>query len=187
MSISPEEKFQKNAVYLCDYIRPILESIRKTNPDLIDPMMISLIGPVSIYLSSLDPNILVEGFINNSFFTVKDENNDGKPLRINLWNKIKNRDQSFFYKYADNIFAKLPKNEVTAFRALFTPDSNGKILVSQKTQNELWVAFDSFVKISISYIHSRRLRDGKYLSSIPEVASEKMPELVNIWKVNLFS
>jgi hypothetical protein len=139
--IAPEEeRFSLNTGILIDAVKNCLEELYDRNLTTINPNTISIIQAI---LTTMDKHFLIKEFISNSheFF----------------WEKIKNRDESFFIENANEIFKKLPIDKINIFKDLFTQkDENGDFIISVKTKNEIWHLFDTLIKISIKYIHKNR-------------------------------
>lgn len=174
---SPEFRFKTNVLSLCDFIGRIISSF-KGKCD-IKPEVVSI---VSMFLLSADADLIIRTFITSCFFY-----NDENKVRINLWDKIKRKDESFFFENADHIFSQLPTKEVGAFKGLFTPNEKGETLISAQHKKILWDYFRSFVKISITYIYNSRLQNGNFMQEIPEISADNIPELIRTWEVNILS
>src|SRR5581483_5396751 len=133
------------------------------------------------YLSSLDQKLLIETFIENSY---------------KYWGQIKDNNEAFFVDNCGNVFAKLPvgQGDIDAFRVLFTKkDENGNYIIVPDDRTTIWDYFESFVKISIKYVHKIRecyLAQGEDGKMRPRYRHNKFPEikvreLAKIWDITL--
>lgn len=135
----PEKRFQENVLSLCDLIYDMVTDARAKGYQSINPdTVIFCKGILDKYPSTK----LIEGFIRTS---------------ESDWDRIHERDDTYFITNADKIFGDLPTTSVTAFKDLFTlKDSNGKPFVESEDREVICEYFETFVKIAISYIHRKR-------------------------------
>lgn len=174
-----EERFQTNIKGVTDFVHGLIsECWEKKGIKDINPILIQLAGT---YLSSLDKKILIETFIENSY---------------KYWKEIKEHNENFFVENCSKVFSKLPvgQGNIDAFKILFTKkDGDGNYIIDNEDRITIWEYFESFVKISIKYVH--RIRDcyleqdaeGKYkpryrYNKFPEI---KVRELSKIWAIEL--
>ena len=135
-----EERFQKNAVVLCNLVQKCVQDLNKAGYNSISPLAVSM---ATTLVGSFDKNYLIQGFIDNS--------------HKECWDQIKKHDEEFFTKNAGEIFKMLPTERVNLFKDLFlTRTPNGQPVVPQNSKDQMWDLFDALVKIAIKYIHRNR-------------------------------
>lgn len=135
----PEHRFQDNVLSLCDLIYDMVSDARSKGYVAINPDTVIFCKGI---LEKYPASKLIEGFIRTS-----------EPD----WDRIYDRDDSYFLTNADKIFGDLPTASVTAFRDLFTlKDSNGSPFVGKEDRDVISEYFETFVKIAINYIHQKR-------------------------------
>lgn len=137
----PEERFKNNVIEMMSFCEDILkELIRRGYQDIPSPDLIKFGGGVIL---KMDDHFIIEGFIVKS---------------LSHWDKIKAKDESFFIDHSTEIFSKVPVEIIKTFVELFRlKDKNGMHVVSKENRDVIWAFFESFVKISINYIHNRRM------------------------------
>lgn len=148
---SHEERFKANVVGLGDLILDIVTEVNDKEHFVVDPVVVNLAVRV---LERISGKAIISTFINKS-----NTNADGKVFSMeeHCWSKIRSRDRSFFVENAGEIFSGLPVERVDAFSKMFSAvDENGKPVVPEEDEQEIWEYFESFVKISIKYIHENR-------------------------------
>jgi hypothetical protein len=70
---------------------------------------------------------------------------------------VKVHDEDFFIKHSNEIFAGLPETVVSNISKIFSlKDAAGEYLIEKPDRENIWKFFESFVKISIKYIHEKR-------------------------------
>lgn len=148
---SHEERFHVNVVGLGHVICDLVKTVTRKGHTVVNPQLVDL---AVCLLSKLDCVTVIETFIYKSN---ENEGEDTMQFEDHCWTKIKNRNRSFFIENAGEIFSDLPANRVDAFSRMFSMvDKDGKSMVPEDDENEIWDFFESLVKIAIKYIHSKR-------------------------------
>jgi hypothetical protein len=173
--ISEEERFHKNMMGLANLIHELISSCWDEGYKNISP---SIIGLVKSYLNGYDKIQLISDFIQVSH---------------TYWQEIKDREENFFIEHAYQIFKGLPEDQINLFSLLFTAkNSQGKNIIVDEDRDAIWAFFESFVKISIRYLH--RVRVLKLIETenglIPRYTVKifpniKLREWAKIWQVKL--
>lgn len=146
MSHSEEDRFRTTVLELTDLIHELTticydEGVQTMNPSLI------VLG--KSYLAGLDKTDVIKAFINNSY------GQEG----VNYWDEVRERNEQFFIKHSDQVFANVPvgKGNMTAFKTLFTAkDDSGDFIINDEDRDAIWDMFFSLIKICIKYIHRVR-------------------------------
>jgi len=163
MQVPPEEeRFAKNAAIMAE---AIYTGMKKLNDDghNVDLNMIQLAIAV---IKNFNPHDLIQGFITNGHDT--------------CWDKIRDRDETFFIENVTTIFAPLPMDMVLIFKDLFLAvDKNNKPIVSNDLKQSIWKLFDAMVKIAIKYIHKHRKSNTAFFSQV------QLHSHANKWQVDL--
>lgn len=147
----PEERFHQVAVAIATNLHNIICDLEKEKKHIDVKSSVTQFGYDLIRL--FPPKKLIKGFTARSYTT---------------WNKIIDRDESFFISSADTLFAELPSEDVHAFKKLVEKDANGSRLIDDDDVEMFWRSFTSLVRIMISYLHD------KYKSS-PAILKLKIP------------
>ena len=175
-TVTQPEKFVYNLEVLCRVVTEIARDIQKKGYNVVSPEMISL---ASEYLKAKDPEKLLQNFIKYSY---------------KHWEKIKKRNENFFGEEASKIFPDLPSSIIELFcKLLYLEDGDNQRVISEEQREEVWIIFESFVKISINYIHQERkpcikiYEDGREkkrytMKFFKEIDLEPICEL---WKIEL--
>lgn len=148
---SHADRFHTNVVGLGELIYDVVKDVNSRGHFVVEPALVELTVRV---LERLPSNSLIDTFIEKS-----NTSKNGSPLSIeeHCWTKIKVRDRSFFINNAGELFSGLPGDHIDAFRKMFQSfDSEGNTMVSSEDEDEIWLYFESFVKIAIKYIHGNR-------------------------------
>ncbi len=139
---SPVERFKANIDAIFDLIHELVVKANKRGCTVISPLMVNL---GTIYLKSQNPDDLITSFIDQSH---------------KYWDKIHIKDEEFFNKNLGTIFSTISKTNSDAFLVLATAkDKSGKPIISDDDREGIWTYIRSFVKISIHYIHEKRIPD----------------------------
>jgi len=74
------------------------------------------------------------------------------------WDKIRNKEEEYFYNKAGEIFAAVPRVDMPGvFRSLFkATDANGNKIVPEDDRAAIFNIFISCIKICIKHIHENR-------------------------------
>jgi len=175
---SHEERFKINASDLANLIKELILDCKDEGITDINPMLVDL---ASEFIKAYDDKKLISSFIEKS----KD-----------YWIQIYNRDETFFYENVSSVFGELPLNQINAFKILFNNNQKNNV-ITDEDKEDIWSYFDSFIKISIKYIHDVRCptivyKDNKmkkvYKNKIfPSIPLSKYAKLWNIellWEEN---
>lgn len=137
----PEEiRFSRNVGGLAEDVHGIVSKFHQQGYPIINPVLIEF---ASRLIEKLDKETLINGFIKFSHMH---------------WGEIKKRKREFFLDHARGIFAGLPLNNIDAFKMLFElKKEDGSHLVCGDDEETLWLYFESLVKVSIKYIHRKRM------------------------------
>ena len=159
---SEEERFSTNLIQLSEFVLAIATKSQNKGYNIVDPQVFKIVIAI---LRQFNKNILIEGFIKRSHKN---------------WQRIKNNDKNFFIENAQDIFKELPSAEVNTFKELFTiKDVKGNSIVEKDDEASLWRFFESLVKISIKYVHKKRIpRSRKQgTTTISEYTGNFLPDL----------
>jgi hypothetical protein len=140
--VPPVQRFHEVAIGIAETVHAIVEELEKEKKKIAVKSAITKFGVQVI--TAFPPKDLITGFLAKS-----------EPT----WNSIINRDESFFLKTADTLFAELPMEEVSAFKKLVEKDKSGNRLIKDDDVIFFWDSFTVLVKIMISYL------DEKYKKS----------------------
>ena len=139
MVAKPADRFQTNILDLTQIIKEIIQRCSKNKHTNINPNVIDL---VLGFLQGHTSEKIIHTFADKSY---------------DYWASIKNREESFFKDSCKKVFSDLPEDYVDSFRKLFeTTDTNGQSIITDDEKNLIWDYFESFVKISLHYIHEGR-------------------------------
>lgn len=161
----PEMRFRDNAIDMIQYIHDIVKSAEDRGHKIVDPKIISTAGKI---MEKFKPDQLIQSFIDHSHNPeeIKQWKEDSAtcaashmppppPLQCPVWDQIYDHNDNFFIENAAAIFKGLPG--VDSFKLLYTlKDENGQPVVGQEHKDGLWDFFESYVRISIRYIHAGR-------------------------------
>lgn len=188
--VKPSERFKKNMLIFLDIIAEMFQE--GSENDIVDTDS-KLLTILKILIESSPSDYMIKNFIRKTY-----------PY----WEKIKGRDIEYFKengleffttvkeKGVENIAGEESKNNsfiknlktshIDNFKKLLegTYTQNGEeidILDSERKE-DIWKILGSFVKISISHIHSERIYvDGKYTQEyFPEI---NVQENVQTWSI----
>jgi hypothetical protein len=135
MEPNEEIRFKNNFKVLFKRIKDIAsqdEEIKKKLPAIILQVIDSTID-------AYDNKLFIDSFIRNSYL---------------YWDKILEKDENFFIENSTIVFKHLPSDKVQAIAELFKSD-NKKL--NKKFREDLWKIMESFVKISIKYLHKKSI------------------------------
>ena len=173
---SEEERFGFNVEGLCETVVVLIKKFNDCGVNTVSPMLITL---ASKFVSTFTKKKVINGFIEKSY---------------EFWNQIKTRNNDFFLENATKVFGDIPIDNVDVFKGLCTAkDRNGNFIMTSKDYDELWPFFESFVKISIKYIHkerkpytSRTSREVIYGYENPKFAEYiNLPKAAEEWLIKL--
>lgn len=163
MAKPEEERFSLVTANMIEAVHYGVNSLHKKNLTTIDPDNIQFVGNL---IKSFDKHFLIQEFIKKSYMH---------------WDKVKERDESFFITHASTVFSFLPEIYINMFTDLFTAvDNDGKKVVQQNLKDDIWGIFDAMVKISIKYTHKMRATKGSdFLSNV------NVQQHATTWKLQL--
>lgn len=170
MEPNEETRFKSNFQVLFKIIKDLAQTDEEINKK-IPPLLLKVIETT---IDSYDNNLFIQSFIKNSY---------------KYWHKILEKDEDFFINNSQVIFANLPSDKVKVVSELFKKE-NPKL--NKKIRENLWRIMESFVKISIKYIHRKRSPcKVKYNENIKEIYQSEFFEEIDIkkeaekWKIEL--
>lgn len=185
---SHAQRFHTNAVGLGELIHDVVKDVNSRGHFVVEPAVVNIAVRI---LERISSNSVINTFIKKSN---TDKCGNPFPLEDHHWTKIRLRDRNFFINNAGEIFSGLPGDRIEAFSKMFGSfDSEGNPVVSSEDEDEIWLYFDSFVKIAIKYIHENRNpvsitkgseKTNKYLKEdfFPEV---DLSSHAASWNINL--
>ncbi len=139
---SPVERFRANMDAIFDLINELVVKANQQGCTVVSSLMVSL---GTIYLKSQNPDELITSFIDRSYL---------------YWDQIHIKDEKFFNENLGTVFSGISKSNRDAFLVLATAkDKSGKPIISEEDREGIWTYIRSFVKISIHYIHEKRMPD----------------------------
>ena len=150
-SCTHEERFFENMLGLTSFIKVLVEKVSDAGHKIVNPMIIDI---AMVILNNYDKNKIIENFILYSH---------------DYWDQIFMKDERFIHENCLIIFQDLPKNHVEAFTHIFLlKNKNGEFIIDSDDKDIIWEYFSSFIKISIKYIHEKRvcvekIVDGKMI------------------------
>ena len=162
-----EERFKSNAIVMTKALQTGLQKLKHDGYDV----DLTVVTFAAALIGGFQPHALITGFISKS--------------HVKCWDKIKERDETFFVENVASIFEHLPMDSVNLFKDLYlTKDKMGQNVISQKLKNEIWSLFDAMIKISIKYIHKHReMVDGRYTKSFFDDVN--LPHHIQNWQCKL--
>lgn len=136
---SHEERFHNNMIDLGKLLHELISTCYDRGITIVNPVLVPM---AMTYVEGMEKRKVIENFIERS---------------KHVWDKILQRDESFFAENTQQLFMDLPNDAVKAVATLFTArDKEGKYIISEDDREAIWVFFDSFLKICIKYIHDKR-------------------------------
>ncbi len=139
---SPVERFKANMDAISDLIHELVTKANQRGCTIVSSLTVSL---GTIYLKSQNPDQLIISFIDRSH---------------EYWDKIHIQDENFFNENLGTVFSGISKASSDAFVILATAkDNTGNPIISKNDREDIWNYMKSFVKISIHYIHEKRMPD----------------------------
>lgn len=140
---SAAERFKANVEYYMDFILGKTKEAYSLDIKYVNPSTVEMI---KMALSGYDSKILIESFIQGSH---------------ERWISVANKDIDHFKAHAFDIFRPLKVENIDDHIKAFTKllDSvraDGNRLFTPSDEDVQWKCFQTFVKISINYIHEGR-------------------------------
>jgi hypothetical protein len=155
---SSMERFILNARGLFNLISELVENAHKQGFKIVNP---KLVGFAGIVLFNIDKSFVINKFIEKSHLH---------------WDKILNKDDTFFFENASDVFVGLPTDKINAFKDLYSlKNQDGTNFVEDDDKDALWEYFESLVRISITYLLEDSSRNKFNLD---------LPNLCLKWKIN---
>lgn len=168
MSLPPQERFKSRVLQFCDFIKGVLEQATAEGLEIpVSPFVIDLIKN---FIKKEESDKIITTFILRSYKT---------------WDQAKDHELSYMRTEGIKSFYGIPEKNLEDFDKLFDlKKKDGTLLFDDSVQSLIWDIFDSFIKDSICYIHTKRCPDPttkKYTQAFfPEISVKKQ---VENWKV----
>lgn len=157
-----QERFAGNLKALIPVIKAIVGRACNSGLKFVDPQLLDVAGGL---LNGFNTTTMIEKFIERS-----------NPF----WERIRNKENSFFVENAGLVFDGLQVDIVNSFKMLYeSKHADGTPVLTPKDEKLLWEYFHSMVKISIKYIHSTRRTNPTYSSEI------SLEDLIRKWDVKV--
>jgi len=152
IQLPPEEtRFKKNVLTMANAIHFGFLKLSENGYKVMDITKIELFIAL-LQSKELDEHFLITNFIEKSH---------------KVWDKIKERDEIYFCNNASSIFDFLPADKVNIFKDLFlTVDQQGVQVIGQTLKDQIWGLLDNMIKVSIKYLHKKRITNLNFLSDI---------------------
>lgn len=142
---SEEFRFKSNVLGIAEDIKYNIELLHTKKVTSIEPTSIQMMIDL---IKIINPKMVIDEFIVKSY---------------QHWDKIKERDESFFLNHAGNIFPFLPQEKMAPFLQLFhTNDNAGKCVISDELKDTIWNNLHGMIKICIRYIHKHREQNEEF-------------------------
>ena len=136
------ECFKNNLADLFPLVYELVEKGDKKGCPTINITILTLTGNSIL---SKNPDQLIRSFIDRSH---------------KYWDKILEKNEDFFNQNLGTIFGELPAESTKAFAKLATAkDAAGQPIISPEDKKSIWEFLHSLAKISIRYIHEKRIPD----------------------------
>lgn len=131
-----KERFVLNTESLFGLVEDLIQNAYNNGYKTIEPSMIRFVNTL---FRTMDSDYIIQRFISRS---------------RKHWEKIKNRDESFFIENASSVFEGLSLENINAFKNLFelTKEDEQEPYVVDEDREAIWDHFQSLVKISLSYL-----------------------------------
>jgi len=125
---SPEERFHANVIGLGELLFDIVKEVNSKGYNIMTPKAIEVAVRV---LERLPHTSIINTFIKKS------HEKEIKEFKDHWWEKIRDRERTFFLQNAGTIFSDLPINQVNAFSEIFSlKDAEGHFVVSKEDEEE---------------------------------------------------
>ena len=131
MTENRPERFYKNVEILMEFMERIITKLHKEGKTKVVPEIVDV---VKIILSPLSKESILTTFINKSY---------------KYWDQIYDKKEEFITKNAFDVFVDIPKEYIVKFVEMFSTPG----LVEEKDRVTIQRHFESFVRISINYVH----------------------------------
>ena len=188
--VKPSERFKKNMLIFLDIIAEMFQEGSENNIVDTDSKLLTIL---KVLIESTPSDYMIRNFIRKTY-----------PY----WEKIKERDIEYFKengleffttvkeKGVENIAGEESKNNsfiknlksshIDNFKKLlegsYTQGGEEIDILDKERKEDIWKILESFVKISISHVHSQRIYiEGKYTQEyFPEI---NVQENVELWSI----
>lgn len=187
MQLTFPERFKRNLLTLFSVIEDMYEE--GINNDVIEEDNVNILLPAAkIYINTKNSDTMINRWIAKTY---------------EHWDKIKEKDTAYFQEIGLKIFNiirdkgldrlkeeeeikddgfmnKISEKQISNFKNLlqgeYEYEGDTYKIFNEETEKMIWTLMDSFVKLSICYIHeNRRIVDGVPVSEcFPEVDVEKL-------------
>lgn len=168
--IPAETRFHTVLCQLADKLNNIVKDMGEDGRQPISPILSNV--AVEFVKSYTDHKSVINKFIIKSY---------------DHWDRIRNRDLTFFRNSASVVFGDIPMSGINDIfnSALDTKKEDGTNYVTQDTIDDIWRRFDFLLNISISYLHdnsgpSSEIKDGKQIHVYTVSLYGKIPHFPKI-------
>jgi len=187
----PSERFKKNMIILLDIIKEMFDEGNENNVVDSDTKMITIL---KILIEATPGDYMINNFIKKT---------------NTYWKRIKDKDIEYFKEYGLDFFTNVKENGVDSLTNPETKKSNSFLknlkethisnfksllegeydvdgkkieILDEERKQDIWKILNSFVKISLSHIHTERnYQNGKYSTEyFPEI---NIKESVEKWEI----
>lgn len=141
MAVIPghKERFYENMVDFTHLLKSLIEKTAKYGHNCVNPIFVNIAMAI---IEGYNKDEIISNFI---FYSHK------------YWDRIHRHDETFMKENSLLIFEGIPKNHIDSFKMIFdvkTP--SGNFIIDNTDKMIIWEFFESFIKISIKYIHDKR-------------------------------
>lgn len=162
------ERFKVNVVSLLDMIDECFEYLRSQGQNI--PLTGVVIRMAKSKVASEDAVELIDGFIKKS-----------PPY----WETIRTRDETHLSATLGSIIAQVPDFAKGMLASTISQREGGGLIIPSETLESIWGFLESFVTLSIKYVHERRVPqvvDGKMKYTVDYGGDLVVSELHKLWK-----
>lgn len=193
MSLGVDERFKRNFITLVDICHEMVEEGDERGVCSITPTMFNIF---KIIISKLESKFLIERFIKKTYdYWDKIYEKDleyFKDLGLNLFNMAGDKGIDNMVEGEDkSLMSGLNMDHVSSFKNLlsstYTDDKGREVCIFDDERiDDTWKIMHSFVKQSITYIHTKReMKDGVYTADY--FSNVNIKENAEKWKVKNIS
>lgn len=179
---SPAERFKVNLVTLVDIIDDMFEEGIENG---IVNTRINILGLVKLFIKKTDGDYMLKRFIKRTYEhwdKIYDEDIDYfKEKGLELFSFVQDqgveglKDEEEFSGGDNKLISSLSGDQISTFKSLleatYEYDGEEIDIFDESRRSDVWKIMQSFVRISICYIHeTRNMIDGKYtVDFFPEI------------------
>ena len=178
--VKPSDRFKKNMIILLEIISEMFEEASDKKIVESDSKLLTIL---KVIINSTNGDYMINNFIKRS-----------NPY----WDKIRERDIEYFKNHGLDLFTSVKENGIDSFKEgdnNFVKNLQDKhidnfkrileatyTIFDEERKEDIWKIMGSFVKISISHIHTERtFENGKYsVEYFPEI---NIKENVDKWDI----